>query len=139
MRYRALSPTGDFTFGQGKANFLVDSPATVGQAILTRLRLWTGEWFLDLTEGTPWLTGILGRNGTGAADLAIQNRILGTPGVVSIVSYSSYLNPATRQFTVSGVVVQTQYGAITVTQGISLNIGGIAPLGEFVLGTNVLA
>lgn len=118
MRYRALSPTGDFTFGQGKANFLANSPATVGQAILTRLRLWTGEWFLDQTEGTPWLTSVLGRNGTGAADLAIQERILGTPGVVSIVSYSSYLNPATRRFTVSSVTVQTQYGAITLSEGL---------------------
>lgn len=39
MRYRVLSPTGDYTFGQGPGEFLVNSPAAVAQAIGTRLRL----------------------------------------------------------------------------------------------------
>jgi hypothetical protein len=60
MRYRALSADGDYTFGQGSKNFLVNSAAAAGQAVLTRLRLMKREWFLDNTEGTPYSDEILG-------------------------------------------------------------------------------
>jgi hypothetical protein len=60
MRYRTLDANGDYTFGQNGANFLVNSPAAVGQAVLTRVKLMQGEWFLDQTAGTPYDTEILG-------------------------------------------------------------------------------
>jgi hypothetical protein len=104
-----MSPTGDMTFGQGSQNFLINSPAAVAQAIGTRLRLWTNEWFLDLTEGTPWLSQVLGTHTINLYDQAITQRILGTPGVVSLASYASQLNRATRKLTVEAVV-NTQYG-----------------------------
>ena len=89
MRYRELSPTGDYLFGAGGQNFLVDSPEMVAQSVLTRLRLWSGEWFLDVTEGTPWMTQILGENTKSLYDLAIQSRVLQTQGVTGIKDYSS--------------------------------------------------
>ena len=91
-RYRALSEDYDYTFGAGVANFLVDTPAMVAQSVLTRLRLWRGEWFLDVTEGTPWMQEVLSadiKNTKSLYDLAIQNRVLQTAGVVSISNYSS--------------------------------------------------
>ena len=115
MRYRALSPTGDFTIGQSAANFLVNSPAAVAQAVKTRLGLATGEWFLDTTDGTPYSTQILGTNTQGMYDSAIQERILGTPGVTGIVSYYSGLD-SKRVLTVE-VTINTQYGvAEPITQ-----------------------
>lgn len=107
-RYRALSSTGDYTFGQGERNFLVDSPAMVGQKVRTRLLLWTGEWFLDVTAGTPWLQQVVGKNKNPTYDLAIQQRILQTQGVKSIVSYSSNVS-ADRRLSVS-VTIETIYG-----------------------------
>lgn len=89
MRVRQLSPTGDYVFGHGNANFLVNSPEAVAQCIGTRLRLWTREWFLDITEGTPWNTDVLGTGTAGLYDQAIRARILGTPGVNAIVAYTS--------------------------------------------------
>lgn len=89
MRYRARSETGDYTFGRGSANFLVNSPACVGQLVEARLELWQGNWFLDTSDGMPWATEVLGTNTKPLYDLAIQQRILETPGVVSIVSYQS--------------------------------------------------
>lgn len=110
MRYRALDANGDYTFGQGQANFLVNSPAAVAQLVATRLRLWTGEWFLDVTDGTPWLQDVIGK-GTGPIyDLAIQQRILGTQGVTSINGYSSSLNRATRKLAISVTELVTIYG-----------------------------
>jgi hypothetical protein len=91
IRYRTLSPEGDYTFGQGASEFLIDTPEAVIQAVKTRLALWAGEWFLDLTEGTPYLTDILGVGTQATYDTAIQERILGTPGVAAISDYSSSL------------------------------------------------
>ena len=89
MRYRKLDASGDYTFGGGAGNFYQDSPEAVAQAVLTRLRLLSGEWFLDTTAGTPWMTQVLGSGTSSIYDSVIQARILDTSGVQSIDSYSS--------------------------------------------------
>lgn len=115
MRYRALDANGDMVFGQGPSEFLVNSPEAVAQAVKTRLLLISGEWFLDTTEGTPYLTEILGTNTQTIYDQAIQERILATPGVLSIDNYSSSLDRAKRQLSVQ-CTITTAYGAATVQQ-----------------------
>jgi hypothetical protein len=107
MRYRALSAEGDYTFGQGNANFLINVPAAVGQAARTRLLLITDEWFLDFTEGTPWGTQILGSNTQATRDLAIKSRLLGTPGLTQIARYASTVEA--RKF-IPEAVLDTVYG-----------------------------
>lgn len=114
MRYRTLDENGDYSFGQGSANFLVDSPAAVAQLVLTRLQLSTGEWFLDTTEGTPYATEILGTGTASTRDLAVQERILETQGVTGIADYASVVDPATRAFTVAATI-DTIYGQTTIT------------------------
>ncbi len=121
MRYRPLDANGDYTVGKP---FLVDSPETVQQAIQTRLNLWQGQWFVDITDGTPYLTGVLGTRYGKNPDAAIQQRILGTPGVLGIVSYASTYDPTERTFTVV-CSVQTQYsvtpipGTYTISQPVA--------------------
>lgn len=109
MRYRSLSPDGDYVFGQGTSEFLINTPAAVAQAVKTRLGLAQGEWFLDLNEGTPYSTEILGENTQAVYDQAIKDRILGTDGVTSIEDYESLLNTETRALTVS-CKINTIYG-----------------------------
>lgn len=113
MRYRKLDENGDMTFGQGSLNFFVDSPEAVAQAAMTRLRLETGEWFLDVDEGTPYQTEVLGYGTAASRDVAISDRIVDTPGLTEITSYSSNLNPVTRLFTVD-VKATTLYGPTTI-------------------------
>lgn len=125
MRLRAQSPTGDYTFGQSSANFLINDAACVAQLILTRLKLTAGEWFLDTSVGLP-LGGfplnsaviaegtILANRPNGTQDLAIQAVILETTGVSEITEYSSDFNSTTRFFTVSATV-KTIFGAVQVT------------------------
>jgi hypothetical protein len=110
MRYRTLSANGDMSFGADSANFLVNTPATVAQAIRTRLKLFTGEWFLDLTAGMPWMQQVIGKGTAGEYDTAIQLCILQTQGVTGISSYSSVANATTRPLTVT-VSVDTVYGS----------------------------
>jgi hypothetical protein len=114
MRVRALSSSGDLTFGQGTANFLINTPLTVGQEVETRLALIQGEWYLDLTAGCPWNTKILGYDTASTRDLAIKSVILGTQGVKALLSYVSNVDAITRAFTVSADIL-TIYGTTSIT------------------------
>lgn len=116
-RYRRLSATGDFTFGQGAANFLVDDAEMIRQMLQTRLLLMAGEWFLDITEGTPYSTLILGKGTKPYYDQAIKARILGTYGVTEIADYSSTLK--NRSLAVN-CKVNTIYGPIVVVTPLSV-------------------
>lgn len=109
MRYRRQSETGDYVFGQGASEFLIDVPEAVAQAVKTRLNLIRGEWYLDADEGTPWKTQILGEGTLDTYDLAIREVILDTPGVFRIDSYASVLDTSTRELTVAAVIT-TIYG-----------------------------
>lgn len=115
MRYRKLDANGDYTFGHGQSDFFINEPAAVGQAVGTRLLLITKEWFLDLTEGTPYNTDILGTGTTPLRDVAVQRRILGTQGCKSITDYNSRVDPDTRAYSVQATI-ETIYGEnVTIT------------------------
>jgi hypothetical protein len=127
VKYRALDSNGDMSWGNGLADFLVDSPQAVAQAILTRLKLFTAEWFLDLTEGTAWLPnvpitglpGIIGMQPNDTTrDIILRSRILGTKGVLEIIDYQSHLDPIARHFSVFATVA-TIYGVTTVGLGLA--------------------
>lgn len=113
MRYRKLDAAGDMIFGRGALDFYQDAPEGVGQAVMTRLQLRLGEWFLDTTDGTDWAGKVLGRHTATLRDIELRQRIAGTAGVSTIRTYSSDLNPDTRRFTVRASV-DTVYGTATV-------------------------
>ncbi|WP_175788105.1 hypothetical protein [Burkholderia cenocepacia] len=113
MRYRKLDAYGDYVFGGSANDFLVNSPDAVAQAVITRLRLLRGEWFLDTTVGMPWETDVIGKNTQGTADAAIRACILGTIGVTEITAYASSLDSATRKLTVTATIT-TLYGTTTI-------------------------
>lgn len=116
MRYRRLNSDGDMTFGNQQMDFYRNSPETVAQAILTRLRLWKGEWFLDVVDGTPYQQATLGTNKNKSIEPAIRSRILNTEGVSNIESLTLTINPDSREASINAVV-NTIYGQ-TAVQGI---------------------
>ena len=105
---------GDYVFGQGSANFWVNSPEAVGASVLTRLRLNQGEWFLDKTIGLPLFQQVLGYNTESTRDLVIKQQILATPGVTSLAAYASEFDAETREFTLTDCQIYTQYGPAPV-------------------------
>jgi hypothetical protein len=111
MRYRELSPTGDYVFS-GNSRFLTNTPAAVAQAVATRLRLFTEEWFLDKRIGLD-RTQILGYNTAATRDPEVQRRILQTEGVTELLSYSSTVED--RGFRVAAVI-DTIYGQATINE-----------------------
>lgn len=114
MRYRREDNNGDYTFGQGDDTWLVNSPETVAQAVKTRFELWYGQWFLDTTDGTPWIQSVLGKQKPEVYNLAIRQRILETRGVNQITEFSSTINTSSRRV-VFTATISTIYGQTLVT------------------------
>lgn len=114
MRYRRLDANGDYSFGRQSADFYIDEPRAVAQAAMTRLMLYFGEWFLDTSDGTRWYESILGVNTRFTRDLEIKARVLGTPNVTEITSYSSNFDGNTRAFRVS-LTINTPFGPTGAT------------------------
>lgn len=121
MRLRAMDADRDMTFGRSAGNIYHDQVEAVGQAIMTRLLLFSGEWFLDVQEGTPWggfpfnqrvvdEGMILAEHTQLSRDAAIKDRVISTFGVLAISNYGSAIDPNTRAFSV-GMTVDTIYGS----------------------------
>lgn len=113
MRYRKLTADGDYSFGNGQSDFWRDVPEAVGQAAMTRMLLWVGEWFLNIDEGTPYMQGILGKKSKEEASITIQERLLGTQGLTDLNNFEGILDPETRGMTVD-VEIDTIYGPTAV-------------------------
>ena len=110
MRYRKLDSNGDMVFGNQQADFYRDQPEAVAQAVWTRLRLWVGEWFIDVTDGTPYQQSALGTNKRKTIEPAIRARILGTEGVTTIESLDLSIDPDNRVASLSAVI-NTAFGS----------------------------
>lgn len=119
MRYRKLDSDDDYSFGNGQLDFWINVPDAVGQQVKTRLLLWLGEWYLDITEGTPYIQGILGKHSLQQADTTVQQRVLdsvdeqGNPTVTDLASYTSQLDGNSRAMSVE-MELDTIYGPTPV-------------------------
>lgn len=114
MRYRRLSPSGDYTFGSGQLNFLINTPSAVGQVVQTSLKLWLGEFYLNVNAGMPYIEGVFGYHSQAEADATIKAYIGQQQGVVSIANFESVINPNTRKYTVISCTINTLYGQTQV-------------------------
>lgn len=82
----------------------------VVQAIRTRLLLYRGEWWLDLSAGVPWFEEILGWPGAlRTAEVEIRRSITETPGVTELVSFDVQLDRRARDLRITFEVL-TEYG-----------------------------
>lgn len=117
MIVRKLDSNGDIKFGHGRSDYLVDAAEAVVQNVKTRLMLWQGQWFIDTSEGTPWLQSILGKK--DAIDQVIKNRILNTPGVDKIEEFQAVLAPDSRTLMISAEI-STRYGDANLQDEVSL-------------------
>jgi len=105
---------GEPQWGQGQGNY-VSGIQAVALLIQTRLLLFQGEWFLNLTDGMPLFQSILGQNADpNVINAFIQQRILATPYVISASNVSGSFNQSTGQLNYSADVM-TVFGPIAVT------------------------
>jgi hypothetical protein len=124
-----LSPTYlDLLIVEGDLVLTADAETggtnNVQQDILQRLRFGLGEWFLDNSQGFPWVQQVFVKApDLGKIDALIQNTILGTPGVISLNSYSSEVNLAGRSL-ILNFTAMTTAGKVDYSGPISPTGGG---------------
>ena len=114
MKIRKLDANNDFVFGQDSDNFYIDVPEAPAQLVLTTLRLWTGEWFLDLTAGIPYLNGVLQNTSSEEYDFVIKTAIVSVQGVSALPNYQSIYDGQTRNLTINATI-STLYGLTPIT------------------------
>ncbi len=111
MTVRLLDSDGDITTSGQQFTTEVEE---IAQTVQTRLRLFLGEYFRNVTEGTPWWESILGKQGTLSSKEAIlKNRAIRTEGVTGLAKFTTDFDINTRAYTVKAVIL-TQYGSIEV-------------------------
>lgn len=76
MRVRALSGSGDWTFGKGQNDYKTAN-AAIAQAIQSRLLSFLGDCFFDSGAGIDWFN-LLGSKNEIALNLAVSATILNT-------------------------------------------------------------
>ena len=116
MLYRRLDSSWDYTFGQGKSCY-INGREACAQAIKSRLLLFKGEWWENILEGLPLWQSILGVMGAGnrkdVVDKIIQDRIAGTPHVISVLNISSSYSASSRTYKFS-CKVNTDFGILII-------------------------
>ena len=103
MRVSGLDKNLDWRFGKGRAAYKRDADA-IAQNILTRLRSFLGDWYLDTEIGIDWLK-LLGNLGTEKRILrAVESTVMQTDGVLSIQELKIIRRDSTR-----GVKIRIRY------------------------------
>lgn len=81
---------------------------SVGAGIYHRIRMFLGEFFLDLTDGTPIFQAVLGKRAQDTAEFALKQRIVTAPGVLQITRFAFDLDRDTRRIRVDCTVLTTE-------------------------------
>ena len=103
MRVSGLDSNRDWKFGKGRAAYKRNADA-IAQNILTRLRSFLGDWYLDTETGIDWLK-LLGNLGTEKRILrAVESTVMQTDGVLSIQELKIIGRDSSR-----GVTIRIRY------------------------------
>lgn len=119
MQIRQLDKDGDWTFGQGKANYLKNDNA-IKLNIQTRYNEWVGDCFFNATAGIDWLN-VFGFNQLDAILVNVKRLILQSEGVVELQDLG-YALPPSRNLSIQ-YSIKTIYSPSVVGQ--LLRQGGI--------------
>ncbi|HEC73106.1 MAG TPA: hypothetical protein ENI26_01900 [Methylophaga aminisulfidivorans] len=122
MTVRALDENGDIvTYG----DIFISGREEIAQTCVTRLNLFLGEYFRDVTDGTPWFQQILGKFGNlNNVESLLRNRIARTPGVVRLLSFNLDYDLQKRTITVSSYVL-TKFGETEVLYNGTVDSSGL--------------
>lgn len=116
MRYRRLDENGDYSFGNNSLDYIKDNDAVV-QAIKTKLYLFYGEWWEDISLGLPMFQSILGQvsneNLRRTVILLSAEQIQSVEGVSSVDSIVVAISARKLMLSID---VTTEYGSSVSTE-----------------------
>jgi hypothetical protein len=115
MRFRGLTPSGDWTFGKGLQSYAKENYAIMLD-ILTFLKTFYGECFFNRDWGVPWFD-LLGSKDQTALIYTLRNEILKRYGVVGLTNVEFRLD-SNRQLNVT-YQISTIY-SVNVTGSVTL-------------------
>ena len=104
--------TGDLLLNNNDL-MVIDNAERVAQQILITLRFWLGEWFLDTTQGVPYLEYILVKNpNENHIRQILTEAILSVEGVNTVDNMELDFDVRNRKMAVT-YTVTTDYGLLT--------------------------
>jgi hypothetical protein len=104
--------TSDIVLQNGDI-LMIDNAERVAQQILITLRFWYGEWFLNTTEGTPYLEYILVKKPNMAHIRQIlTEQIQSVEGVKAVTDMGLTFDQRERSLLVE-YTADTDYGLVT--------------------------
>lgn len=94
---------------------LINDLDFIQQKLSIALRLFLGEWFLEISKGIPYYQDIFVKKYDAARiEAVLKTTILGVPGVLELTNFDmNYENP--RKLTVS-FSVSTDLGELTMSE-----------------------
>jgi hypothetical protein len=117
MKFRNLSTTNDWSFGQGMQSYASDLKALCLN-LKTRILSWAGDCFFDLSAGIDW-KNLLDYNTQKQIINALKNIAFKTEGVIRVNSI--VVSPITDRSVDINISVDTIYGS-SVTNAINLSV-----------------
>ena len=83
-------------------------------SVSTRLKMFYGEYFLDVYDGTPWFQEILGKTPQDIAEINVKHRILTAPGVVTITRFNLSLEAVQRNMIVDVDIIDVNSESLNI-------------------------
>ena len=83
MSVSRITENGDWTFGKGKANLAVNSEE-IRQNVVTRLKSFANDWFLDISANIDWFNILGNKNNEQTIRAEVTRVILATEGVTTL-------------------------------------------------------
>lgn len=114
MTVRRLDSNGDIVTSGVQ---FISASEEVAQTVKTRLKLFLGEYFRDISDGTPWFQQILGKGSSlSIKEALIKRRISQTENVSAIYSFETDFDLATRRYSAeAGIVTPFGQALISIT------------------------
>lgn len=122
MKYRKLDKNGDYVFGNNSYDY-IEKDEAIAQAIKTKLYLFYGEWWEDISLGLPMFQSILGQvsnsNLRQTVILLCAEQINLVEGVTSVDSISVDISARKLGLTIDA----TTENGTTINLEVELNNG----------------
>lgn len=99
MSVSKLDSNGDWRFGKSLADYTRNS-GEISQNVITRLKSFADDWFLDTTANIDWFTILGNRNNEQIILREVSRVVSATDGVKSIDKIEPIVNRESRTVTI---------------------------------------